>query len=139
MALYGYDDCSFGISTASGSTAIIPMSQYVFSISPLKIETITAETHAMGDSWREVNNVGLKQADDITIGGALNDVASGPHFYMGNVSNIGSTRLIYAQAATAGGFRALAVLKSYSIMPARGELTMFEAVWSITGAVTTAS
>lgn len=139
MAQYGFDDAKFSITSATNATVRIPMTQYIETINGIRIEGIVQETHTMGDSWREQAFVGVKQADDLTISGFYNDIASGPNFYWGNVANVGTSgRFIFDAGASELLFGAY-VLKSYSKMPTRNELTKYEAVLGVTGAITTAS
>ena len=139
MTKYGSPSVVIGVTTASGSTAIVDMSPYIETINGVKINAMTQETHTFGDSWVENMFTGVKSVDDITVGGFYDDIASGPHAYMGQTSDIGAKRQAEISFGASDLVHFSYVLLSYQRAPTRNELTRFESVWKITGAVTTAS
>ena len=139
MAKYGSPSVLIGVTTASGSTAIKDLSAYIETINGVKINAMTQETHTFGDSWVENMFTGVKQVDDITVGGFYDDAATGPHLLMGQTSDIGAERQFEIDFGSSDIVHGSYVLLSYARNPTRNELTRFEAVWKITGALTTAS
>lgn len=140
MAQRGFDVTKVTVSTASGSTVAVALTQYVDTISAFKINGITQETHTMGDSWVENSFVGVRSGDDITLGGFYDDAtASGPHMVFGNTSDIGADRVMELDFGVSEIRNFHVIVMSYQIAPARNELTRWEMVGKVSGAISTAS
>lgn len=139
MTKYGQPSVLFGISTASGSTAIKDLSNYIDEINGVKLEALTQQSDAFGDSWVENFYVGVRRLNPITIGGFYDDAASGPHLFMGQTSDVGAERQYELDFGSSDLIHGFAIIQSYERMPKRNELTRFQAVLLPTGAVTTAS
>ncbi len=137
MALIGSPSVKFSVSSASGSTLMVPLTQYVDTINGVKINAMTQETHTFGDSWVENTFTGVKSVDDVTIAGFYDDIASGPHFYMGQTSDVGAERQFEIDYGSSDIQHGSYVLLSYNRKPTRGELTRYESVLKISGAITT--
>ena len=137
MAKYGSPSVLIGVSTASGSTAIKDLSQYIEEIDGVKINAMTQETHAFGDSWVKNAYTGVRGVEDMKLTGFYDDAASGPHSFMGQTSDIGAERQFEIDFGSSDIVHGSYVLLSYSRIPTRDELTRFEAEWQFTGAITT--
>lgn len=137
MAKYGSPSLKFGVTTASGATAIVDFSQYVDTINGFKINAMSAETHTFGDSWVENTFTGVRQVDDLTVAGFYDDIASGPHAYFGQTTDIGAERQFEIDFGSSDIVHGSYILASYTRSPTRNELTRYEAVLKIHGTVTT--
>lgn len=139
MAKYGSPSVLIGVTTASGSTALKDLTQFIDTINGFKINAATQESHTFGDSWVEHLYTGLRSMDDLTLGGFYDDNASGPHAFMGQTSDVGSERQIELDFGSSDIVHFNYILVSYARQPVRGELTKFEAVLKPTGAPTTST
>lgn len=141
MAKFGSDVIKFTVSSASGTTVTHNLANYIDTINGFKLNSMLQESHAFGDAWVENLYTGIKSADDVTVGGFFDDVAaSGPHALMGQTSDLGAERnceIDFTGTSDIVAFKYL--LASYQRSPVRGELTRFEAVLKVSGAVTTAT
>ena len=141
MALRDGTAFIFSITTASGTTVLINLSGYVDTFNGFKINAPTQETHGFGDAWVEHTFVGVRNIEPQTVGGFYNDVAaSGPHVLFGTTS-VGQEREVELAFDSASGeiVHYDVIIKDYSIMPVRNELTRFEVTLQPTGSYTTAT
>lgn len=127
----------FMVASSSAGSATIDMSNYITAINGFKINAMNQESHAMGDSWREVLFTGVRSGDDITISGFYDTDTSGPHAYFGHTTDVGAERKAFMRFSTNESASFSYLELSYSRKPVRNELTAFEAVLAITGAVVT--
>lgn len=127
------------VSSASGGSATIDMTQYITAINGFKVNAMNQETHTMGDAWVEKMYTGVRSGDDITISGFYDDATSGPHAYFGHTTDIGAERKMSIRFATADSVVFQYLQLSYSRKPVRNELTAYEMVCSPTGAITTST
>ena len=140
MANYGQPNFKVSVTTSSGTTALQDISQYVTEISGFKIEAITEQSDAFGDSWQEHLWTGIRRMDDLTLSGFYNDVAAtGPHALFGQTSNIGAEYEMELDFGASDIAHFDILVLSYSRMPVRNELTKYEVVVRPTGALTTAT
>lgn len=140
MANYGSPNVKLTFSSASGTTVTHNLSNYIDTLNGFKINAMTQESHAFGDSWVENLYTGVKSADDITVGGFYDDVAaSGPHALFGNTSDIGAERNCEIDFGSSDIVAFKYIELSYQRTPNRGELTRWEMVMKVSGAVTTAT
>ena len=139
MANYGFNVAKFGVTTASGSTAIVDFSNYIDTYSGAELSAIVQESHAMGDSWAESLYAGIRKMAPITVGGFYQDVASGPHAYFGQTTDLGAKRQAEVDFGSSDIVHFSYLLTSYKRQPKRNELTRFEAVLQPTGTVSTAT
>ena len=140
MAKYGFNQTLFGVTTASGSTTIKDLSQYVDTWSGADIEAILQESHTMGDSWKEFLYTNIRELKPITLDGFYDDVAaSGPHAVFGQTSDLGAQRDAECDFGASDIIHFTYLLRSYKRQPTRNELTRYSAVLQPTGAVSTAT
>ncbi len=98
------------------------------------------QSDAFGDSWVEHLFAGVKQKEPFTMRGFYDDVAaSGPHVLFGQTSDIGAERYFEMGYGASDVVNGRAIIKSYSVMPVRGELHGFEVELLPTGAFGTAT
>ena len=138
MAYTGADVVGIKVTTVSATTAYHDISQYIQDFSGLKTEAFLHESHAFGDAWKEQKFSGFSMADDITLSGFYEDTAAtGPHAIFGTLSMLGAERNIKLNWGTTNAYNKVdVIIRSYSRIPTRGELTKFEVVLAPTGAVT---
>lgn len=140
MANYGQPDFKISIGSASGTTALSDISQYVMTINGVDIEAITQQSDAFGDSWVEHLYVGVKKMNDIVIGGFYDDAAAtGPHALMGQTSCYGADRLFELNFGASDVCNGRCIIAKYSRMPSRGQLTGYQVTLRPTGAIGTAT
>lgn len=132
------DQVSFKITSVSASTTFNAIGQYITEWSGYNPQAFLQESHAFGDAWKEQLFSGFQMADDITIGGFYEDTAAtGPHALFGTLSHLGNERVIKMGFGTTNAYIKTDVLiRSYSRIPTRGELTKFQLVLAPTGAPT---
>lgn len=143
MANFGQADLIVGFSrssatVASSATGFITLQNYIITIGPSKLSALTVQSDAFGDSYVEHLYAGVRRKEPFTIGGIYDDVAStGPHAIFGQTTDIGAERWgeIGYGASDVVSFRS--IVQSYSVVPARGTLHMWEAELLPTGAVAT--
>jgi len=138
VAKTGGDAIGFKITSTSTTGSFHDLSQYVTEFSGLNIEAVLVDGHTFGDAWRESLYTGFRQGADITVRGFYDDVAaSGPNALLG-LTNLGGERVVKLNVGTTNAYPKFdVILKQYNTLPRRGELTMYESVMSITGAITT--
>lgn len=126
------------VTSSSSTGAFHNISDYITDFSGLNIEAILEESHAVGDSWREVLYTGFRQANEITMGGFYDDAAaSGPHALFGQATDLGAERVMKLNFGTTNAYPKFDyIIRSYNRTPTRGQLTRFEAVLAISGAIT---
>jgi hypothetical protein len=140
VARYGSDDVIVSVTTASGTTALTVISNYVDTIGGIKLSALTQETHAFSDAWVENAAVGVNRVEPFTIAGFYDDAGtSGPHALFGNTSHIGVERRLEIDFGSSDVINIPFLIQSYSRMPTRGELTRYEVECLPSGAPATAS
>lgn len=140
MAYYGSPNFSVKVTSASGTTALHNLSNYVDTVNGLSIEALTAESHAFGDSWREHMYTGMRQMADITLSGFYEDTAaSGPWFLLGDVALVGAQRTFEFDFGASDILATTALIVTAMRQPTRNELTRFEITIRPSGAPTTAT
>lgn len=127
------------VSSSSGGSATVDMSSYIITFNGFKINAMQQEAHTMGDSWVKRLFTGVRSGDNITIGGFYDDAASGPHVYFGHTSDVGAERKMFIRFSTNESLTFSYLEESYSRKPQRNQLTDFETILMITGAVTTST
>lgn len=145
MAVAGQDLFQLLVTTTSSTAAYRDISQQVITFGGFNTEAILEQSDAFGDAWREFLYTGIRQMDDITVGGLFEDTATatGVHAIFGQATDLGAERECELNFRVAAGGTDVAkfdfLVKSYKRLPSRGALTRFEMVWTPTGAMTTAS
>lgn len=137
MSMYGSTSVVIGYDDAPGGT-LRTITNYVREIGGVKIEATQASTEAFGDVWAEHTPTGNKKVPPISIKGYFDDTAtSGPHavFKDPDDSPTDSTRSLSVNfgGATATGETRLV---SYEVIGKNGNLTEYEAMVQVTGALT---
>ena len=135
MATYGFDDLELEIDASVGGS-LTSLKAYVTEVSGFEVEAILEDGHTAGDTWVERVFTGLKDAKEFTLKGFYDDTAStGPNAMLVGIGDVRSFRFTWGGSKTSA-FEAL--IGKYSRLPAKGELTKFEATIVPTGAVTEA-
>lgn len=110
------------------------LSQYVLENIEVDIEGLTEEGHGFGKSWVEQLFTGIKQGNELTLGGLYDDTATtGPDAVLNKVGTE------VAVVITWGGTKKSsfsAIVKSYKRTAIRGELHKFSAALLPSGEVT---
>lgn len=140
MAKYDGTDLTIEFDNASGT--LQDMTQYIDTFNGLNITTEAQDVAVFGDTWRMKAAVGLKEGQDITIGGLYDDTAStGPHAIFNDVSNTATTGVTRTLKITWDGtlYSSMeTIITSYNRVPAVGENTRYEVTLAITGTITDA-
>ena len=146
MANRGQPDFAITVTTTSATAAFRDISQQVLTFNGWNIEAVLQQSDAFGDAWREHLYTGIRQMDDLTLGGFYEDTATatGVNAIFGNATDLGAEREMELNAGLGVvGASEIShfdiIVKSYKRQPTRGELTAFELVVTPTGAVTTAT
>lgn len=135
MANYSSKDLVIEVDNASGGS-LQNMSQYTREINGVKIAAILQESHSFGDTWFEALSTGIKKMEDITVRGFYDDTAStGPN---ASYIAIGETRTFKVTWGSTKTTSVETIILSYERLGKVGELTMYEAIFRPTGAVTEA-
>ena len=127
------------VASASNGSATIDMSSYIITFNGFKLNAMQQEAHTMGDTWVKRLFTGVRSGDNITIGGFYDDAASGPHAYFGHTTDIGAERKMFIRWSTNESVTFNYLEEAYSRKPQRNQLTDFEVVIAVTGAVTTST
>jgi len=136
MAKRRSDEVKVGISSSSGSSVIVDLSQYVDTIGEVSIDPMVNETHTFGDSWVERTYTGVRGTSPIVIEGYYDDAAaSGPHALLGNATDMGSERNFEIDFGASDVVNGKVILTGYNRLPKRGELTRYRSTWTPTGAL----
>lgn len=134
MARYGQADVTVEFDNSGGT--LVDISNYVTEIGDVPKEALLEQVDAMGDSWEEWAHVGVSRGGEIELGGPYDDTATtGPDALL---NAVGSSREL---KFTFGGTKTVlwnTIIKSYTRVIARGELTKFKAVLQTTGSPTEA-
>ena len=140
MAILGPDVISFKITSSSSTGAYHDITQYIEEWSGFDLEAVLHQSETFGNAYAEQLYTGFRRLADITVKGPYNDVAaSGPNALLG-LANLGGERNIKVNVGTTNAYPKVDVIvKSYKIIPRRGELSMYEAVLAPTGAYTIAT
>ena|SRR3990167_2482474 len=140
MADFVFKTSRSSATVASSATGMLPMQNYITEIDGVKLEAILTESHAFGESWVENLYVGVRKLNPFKIGGFYDDVAaSGPHLLFGQATDVGAERYLEMDFGSSDVLNGRAILKSYSRMPIRDDLTKYEVEWQPTGAWATAT
>ena len=140
MTKYGSAAVKISITSASNTTALHDISQYVDEFNGVEIEAILQNSHAFGDAWEESLHVGVSKVNPLTIGGYYDDVAaSGPHALFGQISQLGKKRTVEVDFGASDIVASTVVISKYSRAAKRGELTRYQVELQPSGAPTTAS
>lgn len=137
MAKTDFVQTVFMVASSSAGSATIDMTSYIITINGFKINAMQQDGHTMGDAWVKHYFTGVRSGDNITIGGFYDDVTSGPHAYFGHTTDVGAERKAFMRFSTNESVTFSYLQESYSRKPQRNQLTDFEAVLAITGAVVT--
>ena len=141
MAYVGGPDFSaIYCTTVSSTGAFHNIAPYVEEFSGIDLQAILHESHTFGDAYAEQLYTGFRRLGDITLKGPYNDVAaSGPNAILG-LANLGGERVLKLNIGTTNAYPKIDVIvKSFKILPMRGELTMYESVLAPTGTYTIAT
>ena len=138
MAKLGSNVVQIKVTSTSTTGSYNDISDYVREFSGLNTEAILQPSHAFADSWEEVLYTGINKVADITLKGYYDDVAAtGPHALFGTLSMLGGERSMKLNFGTTNTYPKFDFLiKGYNRMPKVGELTGFEIICAVTGAVT---
>ncbi len=140
MTNYGQPQFKFSVSSASGTTVLQNISNYVTALNGINIEAITEQSDAFGDSWVEFLWTGVRKLGEVVIDGFYDDTAaSGPHALLGDAAAIGAYRTIEADFGASDIINIPVVVSKYERMPSRGALTKYRCTFLPTGAPTTAT
>ena len=140
MAVRVQADVVVKVTTSSATAAFQDISQSVMTISGVKLEAITEESDAFGDSWIENLYTGIRRMGSLVLGGIYDDVAaSGPMAIFGNASDIGAERVVKINVGTtaSGVLKTDVIVKSFERQISRGALTRWETELLPSGAVIT--
>lgn len=136
MAKFGPDDLTITIDDdAAGSPADV--TQHVDSIDGFEIEAIIEEAHTFGDAWVEQLYSGLRRANEFTVEGFYDDVASVGSKPMYNNSE-GETRSVVITWGGSNTSSFEAIIKSHRRIPTREGSLRYSVTLVPTGAVTEA-
>lgn len=106
----------------------------ILNIGGIDLQAETEEGHGFGEGWVKQLATGLKRGADITVQGFYDDTATtGTHAVF---NCIGEARQLEVTYGGGKSTRMDVLVQSYRRIPARGELTKFEAVLLLTGAPT---
>ncbi len=136
MAKYGPDDITIQIDDDEGGS-LVNVSDHVDSLDGFEIEAIIEQANAFGDTWVEQLFTGIRQANEVTMEGFYDDVASVGSKAMYNDSE-GETRSIVLTWGSTNTSSFEAILRSYRRLPTRDGSLRYSVTWAPTGAVTEA-
>lgn len=140
MAKYGSPSVQIFVTTVTTTGTYNNISNYIDQISGIKLNGMTQETHAFGDSWVENTWTGVNSVDDITLSFFYDDAANtGPHALFGQTSHIGVRRVLKVDCGASDLVIAGVIISAYERQPSRGELTRASVTLKVDGAVATAS
>ena len=128
MSKYGSNEVYISIDDGDLDTPGIHqiVSQDILDIPGVDKEAMVEEGHGFGDDWVKNLATGLSKVGDITIKGFYDDTADTGTDALFN--RIGVSTEVYIGF---GGVKSITIpvlIKNYRRLPARGELTKFEAV-----------
>lgn len=134
---HGSSEITFSIDDAPGGSPTT-MTNYIRTISGVKIENVTEPSHAFGDSWEEMLATGFARVPAITVTGYFDDTAStGPHTVFqvksADRSPQASTRTVAIGFGNSTSFGGEAIMASYEVLGKNENLTEFSAVIQPTG------
>ena len=144
MAKREFTTFIFRVTTSSGTTALVNLSDYIDTINGVNLEAVLQESHAAGDAWAEQLYTGLRRLNPVVVGGFYDDQAAGvatggPHTLFGQSTDLGAERECEIDFGASDIVHFDYLLRRYDRRPTRSELTRFEAELQPTGAVTTAT
>lgn len=134
-ARYSYKDATFEFDNSGGTP--VDMSNYITEgPSPAEVEAILEETTALGDTWEEHHDTGIRRAPEITLSGPYDDTATtGPDAIF---NAVGATRTAKWTFGGSKTFEVETIIRRYRVNLKRGGLHMFEVTLQPTGTVTQA-
>ena len=138
MAKLGYNVMAVKVTSSSTTGAFNDISDYITDFSGWITEAVLQESHAMGDSWKEELDTGLRKMPDITITTFYDDVAAtGPVALFGTLSMLGAERVMKINLGSTNAYPKFDfIIKGVERLPKRNELTGFRIVCAPTGAAT---
>lgn len=109
---------------------------YVSELNGINVEAILEEVTAGGDTADAWASVGLVSGGEFSISGPYNDAADGPDDKFAGAGGTTFAVIVTWRSGKTSTFNA--ILRSYQRSAGRGELTKYEAMFRITGAITEA-
>lgn len=137
MAMYGSGSVVIGYDDAPGGT-LRTITPYVREIGGVKVEALMARTESFGDLWEEYTPTGMKKVPALSIKGFFDDTATtGPHVVFKDPDD-GPTDALRSLSVNFGGATATGEtrLVSYEVLGKNGNLTEYEAMVQVSGALT---
>ena len=133
MANFGYDAFIFEVDDMVGGT-LQDISNEVWTFNGMDVQAVLEDSHGASDAWVERLFTGLRQGADVTITGPYDDQAATATAYLD-----GSEGEVRTIRATWGGTKTTAfeaIIMSFKRLAQRGQITKYEATFSLTGAAT---
>lgn len=132
---YASQSWTIQVDDAPGGS-LTSITQYVTSLSGIKLNAANQLTHTFGDSFQESTPSGMGSIDDITIEGFFDTTAStGPHAMLSAPDDgpQDATRTFTVSPGDSKTFSGETRLMSYEVLGVVGELTKYRAVLRPTG------
>jgi hypothetical protein len=136
MAKYGPDDVTIEIDDDAGGT-LQDVSDHIDTLDGFEIEAIIEQANSFGDTWVEQLFSGIRQANEFTIEGFYDDVATVGSKAMYNNSE-GETRSVRFTWGSTNTSSFEAIIRSYRRLPTRDGSLRYSVTFAPTGAVTEA-
>ena len=140
MGKFGSASVKISLTSASNTTTLHDISQYVDEFNGVEIEALLQNSHAFGDAWEESLHVGVSKINPLTLSGFYDDAAAtGPHALFGQTSQLGKKRTVEVDFGASDIVASTVVISKYARSAKRGELTRYQVELQPSGAPTTAS
>jgi hypothetical protein len=130
MAKYGSNEIKLEVDdgTIASPGSYVEVSTDMIDIPAIDKEMLTEEGHGFCEDWVRNLATGLNRANDITVKGFYDDETDGTHELFNRVGIATNIQISWNITGTPKTTIIPVLIKNYRRIPARGELTKFEAV-----------